>query len=104
MVYQLVTCPETLRLELIETDATPCGTLILDCSSFRPTCAADCPRTCAARLDRRSLAPRAEGGGGLDIDERVLGVGDELCLDVLGMLRVRGGVAPCAPCAPPRVA
>jgi hypothetical protein len=53
MAYQLITCPESAHLELIEYEETPCGILIFGCSAFRPPCAVDCPRTCAARLDRR---------------------------------------------------
>ncbi|HWU88133.1 MAG TPA: hypothetical protein VN253_12690 [Kofleriaceae bacterium] len=88
MAYQLVTCPETARVEIVEHDETPCGTLILGCSSFGAHCAMDCPRTCAARLDRRrDREPRAEG----ELEERVLEVGDDLRLDVLGALRAASG-------------
>lgn len=52
MPSMLVTCPETAHLERIEIDLHPLGILIRDCSAFGPTCA-ECPRTCAARLDRR---------------------------------------------------
>jgi len=52
-MYRLVTCPETAHLELIEYEETPVGKVIVACSRFRPVCAIDCPRTCAARLDRR---------------------------------------------------
>jgi hypothetical protein len=54
-MYRLITCPETAHLELIEYDDTPCGMVIAACSRFRPACAVRCPRTCAARLDRRDL-------------------------------------------------
>jgi hypothetical protein len=80
MAYRLVTCPDTAHLELIEFDESPCGMLILGCSTFRPPCEIDCPRTCAARLDQRR---RTRGGEG-EIDENVLKVGDALSLDVLG--------------------
>ena len=83
MAYRLVTCPDTAHLELIEFDETPCGMLILGCSTFRPSCEIDCPRTCAARLDRRRRAL----GDEVEIDEQVLEVGDALSLDVLGTLR-----------------
>jgi hypothetical protein len=60
MGYQFVTCPATAQLELIESDETALGTLILDCSGFHAACPRDCPRSCAARLDRRDhqVAPR----------------------------------------------
>jgi hypothetical protein len=54
MPYQLVTCPETAHLELIEYEATPIGMLILACSQFRPPGCLSCPRTCAARIDGRA--------------------------------------------------
>jgi hypothetical protein len=53
MSYRLITCPETAHLEMIEDEPHPLGLLILACSRFRPSCAVACPRTCAARLDRR---------------------------------------------------
>ncbi len=95
MAYRLVTCPESAHLELIEYAETPCGMLILGCSSFRPPCDASCPRTCAARLDQRD---RILGDDDedvdleLDFDHGLLAVGDETSLDVLGRLRasVRG--------------
>ena len=54
-MYRLVTCPETAHLELIEYDDTPVGKVIAACSRFRPACAVGCPRTCAARMDRRDM-------------------------------------------------
>jgi hypothetical protein len=83
MAYRLVTCPDTAHLELIEYDESPCGMLILGCSTFRPPCQINCPRTCAARLDQQR---RALGGEG-KIDDDVLEVGDALSLDVLAKLR-----------------
>jgi hypothetical protein len=53
MAYRLITCPEIAHLELIEYEDHPCGMLIQACSRFRPPGAVTCPRTCAARLDRR---------------------------------------------------
>jgi hypothetical protein len=53
MPYQFLTCPETGHLELIECDENPLGLLVLECSRFRPPREIACPRTCAARLDRR---------------------------------------------------
>ena len=54
MAYQLVTCPETAHLELVELEHDKsCGTIVLGCSRFRPPWAVVCPRTCAARFDRR---------------------------------------------------
>lgn len=55
-MYRLITCPETAHLELIEYDETPFGLVIAACSRFRPACQPNCPRTCAARLDRRDGA------------------------------------------------
>lgn len=54
-MYRLITCPETAHLEMIEYEQTPYGIVIAACSRFRPACAVNCPRTCAARLDRRDL-------------------------------------------------
>jgi len=47
-----VTCPETAHLEAIEYEDDPIGMLIIACSRYYPANVA-CPRTCAARLDRR---------------------------------------------------
>jgi hypothetical protein len=52
-MYRLITCPETAHLEMIEVEDTPVGCVIVACSRFRPACAVGCPRTCAARMDRR---------------------------------------------------
>jgi hypothetical protein len=52
MSYRLLTCPETAHLELIEHLDDALGTLVVACSRFRPPCELQCPRTCAARLDR----------------------------------------------------
>lgn len=54
MAYQLLTCPESAHLELIEYVDDSLGTLVVACSAFRPACAVECPRTCAARLDQRA--------------------------------------------------
>ncbi|MCE9574049.1 MAG: hypothetical protein K8W52_12960 [Deltaproteobacteria bacterium] len=54
MPYRLITCPETAHLEMIKEDPHPLGLLILSCTRFRPACNVQCPRTCAARLDRRA--------------------------------------------------
>ena len=64
-MYRLITCPETAHLELIECEETPFGLVIARCSRFRPACAVTCPRTCAARLDRR------------DLPTQILSVGDD---------------------------
>jgi hypothetical protein len=55
MPLMLVTCPESTHLEQIEYDQHPLGMLIRACSRFE-VCRLDCPRTCAARLDRREPA------------------------------------------------
>ena len=53
MHRKLVTCPETAHLEEIWFDDHPLGILIVRCSRFAPACVMTCPRTCAARLDKR---------------------------------------------------
>ena len=68
-----VTCPETAHLEKIEFFHSPLGRLIRACSRF-PGCMMDCPRTCAARLDRRDR----EG----QITEDVLAIGDSISLGI----------------------
>ncbi len=57
MEYRLITCPETAHLELIQYEATPHGMLITSCSASG-ACPLTCPRTCAARFDRRDRMPR----------------------------------------------
>jgi hypothetical protein len=64
-MYRLITCPETAHLEMIEVEQTPFGLVVEACSRFRPACAVDCPRTCAARMDRR------------DSPTQILGLGDD---------------------------
>jgi hypothetical protein len=78
MAHRLVTCPETAHLELIECDDSPIGLLILRCTRFDAPCPVECPRTCAARIDRRERVAL----------ETMLEVGDDTELDVLGALRV----------------
>jgi hypothetical protein len=51
MPTMLVTCPESAHLEEITFEAHPLGVLIRKCSALRGC--NECPRTCAARLDRR---------------------------------------------------
>lgn len=53
MLIRTITCPETAHLETIEYETSPVGMLIRTCSGHRSTCEATCPRTCAARLDKR---------------------------------------------------
>jgi len=66
MGYQFVTCPESGQLELIESEDTPLGALIIDCSGLHgAACPGDCPRSCAAVLDRgddRLREPEDEDG------------------------------------------
>ena len=52
MVTKLVTCPESAHLEEIELERTQLGVVIRACSAWTP-CRGECPRTCAARLDRK---------------------------------------------------
>lgn len=52
MASMLVTCPESAHLEKIEYEQGPLGMLIDSCSAFAG-CPLTCPRTCAARLDRK---------------------------------------------------
>jgi hypothetical protein len=54
-MYRLITCPETAHLEMIEVEDTPYGYVIAACSRFRPPDCVECPRTCAARMDRRDM-------------------------------------------------
>lgn len=69
MAFMLVTCPETAHLEMIDYEDSPFGMLLSSCSRFRPACAVTCPRTCIARLDRRSLtATDPTHGGGHEDD------------------------------------
>jgi hypothetical protein len=90
MPYQLVTCPESAHLELIDYADTPCGKLILGCSSFRPPCNVGCPRTCAALLDRRErIVARVQECELAADDERLLAVGDITSVDVLARLHTR---------------
>lgn len=56
MERKLVTCPDTGHIEEVELDHTPAGLVVAGCSRFQPTCAVDCPRECARRLDRRDRA------------------------------------------------
>lgn len=73
MACKLVTCPESAHLEMIVYEDSPLGMLIDACTRFQPGCVMSCPRTCAARLDRR------ERGG----DELVeLHVGDVMAFDL----------------------
>ncbi len=55
MACKLITCPESAHLEMIVYEDTPLGMLIEACTRFAPGCPMSCPRTCAARLDRRSV-------------------------------------------------
>lgn len=58
MTYRLLTCPETAHLELIDYVDDPLGMLVSACSRFWPPGAIECPRTCAARLDRGARCAR----------------------------------------------
>ncbi len=53
MPSRLITCPESAHLERIEYETSPFGMLIRTCSGYLGGCEGTCPRTCAARLDRR---------------------------------------------------
>lgn len=71
MPSQLVTCPETAHLEMIEYEESPVGMLLTSCSRFRPACAVTCPRTCSSRFDRRGLSavdPTVVNGAAHDDD------------------------------------
>lgn len=57
MPYQLVVCPETAHLEMIEYETPSIGMLIIECSRFQPDCLG-CPRTCAAHFDQREREAR----------------------------------------------
>jgi len=75
MASKFVTCPETAHLELIDYEPHPLGMLISGCTRFAPGCPVDCPRSCAARFDRRDRHPPDE----LEIN---LDVGDATALDL----------------------
>lgn len=68
MTRKLVTCPETAHLEQIDYEADPLGILIVRCSRYDTGCAPDCPRTCAARMDRH----RAQTKLGADEDTAIV--------------------------------
>ncbi|MEO6773709.1 MAG: hypothetical protein ABI467_11930 [Kofleriaceae bacterium] len=53
MASRTITCPETAHLETIDYETSPVGMLIRTCSGHQTTREATCPRTCAARLDKR---------------------------------------------------
>jgi hypothetical protein len=61
MACKLVTCPDAGHLEMIVYEDTPLGMLIDACTRFGPGCEMSCPRTCAARMDRRARE-------GIDLD------------------------------------
>lgn len=73
MPCKLVTCPDSAHLEMIVYEDTPLGMLIDACTRFGPGCAMDCPRTCAARFDRRERT---------DTLPDILHVGDSTTFDL----------------------
>lgn len=75
MASKFVTCPETAHLELIDYEPHPLGMLITGCTRFTAGCPVTCPRSCAARFDRRDRRPPEE----LEIH---LDVGDVTALDL----------------------
>jgi hypothetical protein len=57
MTRKLITCPETVHLEVIEFEDTALGTVIASCSRLA-RCGLQCSRVCAALIDRSaSLEP-----------------------------------------------
>lgn len=52
MATRIITCPHKNQPERIEYQLDVLGALIDRCSAFCPSDAVDCPRTCAAVLDR----------------------------------------------------
>jgi hypothetical protein len=70
MACKLFTCPESAHLEMIVYEDTPLGMLVDGCTGFAAGCPMTCPRTCAARIDRR------------DRDVRDLHVGDTTTFDL----------------------
>ncbi len=76
MTYRLITCPETAHLELVDYVDDPLGMLVTACSQFRPACAVDCPRTCAARLDRGVREPTSWHERGEETAPHDLGADD----------------------------
>ena len=59
MPYQLVTCPESANLAMIEYEDPPLGRLIVECSRIGPGRPVTCLRTCAARRDQRARSALA---------------------------------------------
>ena len=57
MTRKLITCPETDRFEVIESEDTALGLVIASCSRLA-RCGLQCSRMCAALIDRTaSLEP-----------------------------------------------
>ena len=52
MATRIITCPHSQEPERITYQVHPLGILIDGCSRFCPAESVDCPRTCAAELDR----------------------------------------------------
>jgi hypothetical protein len=68
---KVVTCPETLVVEMIEYADTPLGMLIHRCTRFRPACALDCTRDCAALFERQSDPIIRVGDDGCALDATI---------------------------------
>lgn len=60
MASMLVTCPESGHLEEIDLDVDVLGLLVKGCTAFVSSCGPACPRTCAARLDRKRRTKQVE--------------------------------------------
>lgn len=84
MATRLITCPETVHLEQIEYEDHPFGLVITACTRFKPACAVACPRTCAARFDRRRMTA---SDFLLDEDEEVTQI-DVTQVDAFDELRI----------------
>ena len=60
MTRKLITCPETVNLEVIEFEDTALGTVIASCSRLA-RCRLHCSRVCAALIDRSASLEPCDG-------------------------------------------
>jgi hypothetical protein len=60
MKRKLITCPETVHLEVIEFEDTTLGTVIAQCSRLE-RCGLQCSRVCAALIDRNASPEPCDG-------------------------------------------
>ena len=72
MTRKLITCPQTVHLEVIELVDTVFGTVIASCSRLA-RCRLQCSRVCAALLDRSASLEPCDGPWSDDTGIAVLG-------------------------------